>query len=449
MGGQSTVGAYGDSTNAYTVAAEINKAIDRISQRASAFGGLGWDSNGKEALVKTMELADGGYDLGTSSVMQIKDIDVGDEWRSTLVKDLRGRLTHGNAPVLTGDFPAFLHDNVRVNVFDSPEFPFWGEMERQRFANVITDMEALTQVLIGEFIAKNIDFKAIQALLCGADEGLLSTATGCLGLQLWNAASAGTVCSCKNTYVANTGLIGWNNTRATFEATIGAAIYDLADTSACLFSLEKHEIMLNLITSILRFKTVSAFGMNLRAVALADPWLVKRLITRNSNNTWYTLMKDADTVGMKNHAIDRDQAVIVDKILYIPCDWLRAFRAYGNDNVAPTYGAGITADPQAYIETADATSKKCPIIYMGAQALLCARSNVLYKNNDKAIVKSGRTWLTRRDGVHGKGGGYSAHSKVGIKRYEPSAKDGSTEYFNNGTLVGWFYDPGPGVAAAA
>jgi hypothetical protein len=435
MGGQSTVGAYGDANNAYTVEAIINKTIDRLSQRSSVFGGLGWGDDGKERLVQTLELANGDqYDVGNAGVVQIKDIDVGDEYRLTMGKDLKGRLTHGNAPVLPGDYPAFFHDNLRINVMDTPEFPFWGEMERQRFANVITNMDEYTQTLIGEFVAKNIDFKGIQALLCGADEGLLSTANGCLGLQLWNAAAAGTVCSCKNTYVANAGITAWNNTRATFEAAIGAAIYDLADTAACYFDLDEHEKILNLITSTLRFRTVSAFGQQFRAVALADPWLVKRLLQRSSGNTWYTLMKDADIRGMQNHAIDRDQSVIVDKVLYIPCDWLRAFRAIGADNVQPTYGAGITADPQVYIDTADTASCKCAIIYMGAQALLCGRSNAIYQQDDGNRVKSGRVWLTKRDGVHGKGGGYAAHTKIGMKRYE---------------LVAWFYDKGPGTTAAA
>ena len=160
-------------------------------------------------------------------------------------------------------------------------------------------------------------------------------------------------------------------------------------------------------------------------------------------------MKDADVRGFNNHAIDREQAVIVDKVLYIPCDWLRAFRAYGNDSTAPTYGAGITDDPQTYIDTADSASKKCPIIYMGAQALLCARTNTVYQKDSGERVKSGRVWLTENPGLHGKGVGYSAHTKIGLKRYEPSAQDGTTEYHNDGTLVAWFYDPGPGVSFAA
>lgn len=450
MAGQSYVGAYGDSTHAYTVTATINATIDRLSQRNSVVGGLGWDESGRERMVETKLVGGEERDVGNTSCIQTKEITVGDEARFTLALDLKGRLTHGAAPVAKGGYSEFLHDNVRLNVMDSPEFQMWAEMDRQRFANLITDMDTETQNQIALYMAKWADFSFLQAVFHGADEGLLQTDNGGLGLQLWNAPSAGYACSCKNTYVGGSGMVAWNATRATFEAAIGSAIYGLTDTSTDYFSLEAHEQILSQITSNLRFRSVNAFGMNLRAVALADPWLVRRILNRNSNNTWYSLMKDADVRGPSNHMINRDQSVIIDNILYIPCDWLRAFRATGADAVQPTYGCGLTQDPQDYIVTADTVSQKCPIIYMGAQAMLCAKSAKVYTNASNDRVKSGRIWLTERVGEHEKGGGYSAHTKLGFKRYEPSSKTGGTPtYHNDGTLVAWFYDGGPGVNPGA
>ena len=450
MAGQEYVGAAGDSTHAYTVTPIIEKTIDALSQRSSILGGLGWDSSGRERKVNTKELGGAEHDIGNASVIQVKEINVGDEARFTLGMDLKGRLTHGRAPVAQGQYQEFLHDNVRLNLADSPEFQLWAEMDRQRFGNVISDMDAYTQQKIAEYMGTWIDLLGIQSLLHGADEGLLLTSDGGLGMTLWNAPSAGYVCSCKNTYVGGSGMVSWNATRATFEAAIGSAIYGLTDTTGDGFSLAAHEVILNQLISVLRFKTAEAFGRQLRAIALADPWLVRRILERNSNNTWYTLLKDADMRGMeKNHMIDRDQSVIIDKILYIPCDWLRAFRATGDDAEQPTYGAGLTEDPQVYIETADTSSKKCPIIYMGAKALLCAKSSKQYVIG-KNRVQRGKIWITERMGAHEKGGGLSAHTKCGFKRYEPSSKTGGTvTYHNDGTLVAWFYDPGPGVSFAA
>lgn len=449
MAGQSYVDAYGASTHAYTVSAVINKAIDNLSQRASIVGGLGWDAEGRERLVLTKDIGGESRDIGNTGCIQTKEINVGDEARFSLALDFQGRLTHGAAPVEQGQYPEFLHDNVRMNVADSPEFQLWDEMSRQRFANLIDDMDMFTQQQIALYMGKWADLMFLQACFHGADEGQLLTTSGGLGLQLWNAASAGYVCSPKNIYVGGSGMVTWNANRATYEAAVGSAIYGLTDTTGDGFSLTSHEAILNQINNVLRFPMVDAFGLKLRAVCLIDPWLIRRILLRNSNNTWYTLMKDADVRGPKNHMIDQDQSVIIDKILYIPCDWLRAFRPYGSDAAQPTYGAGITADPQVYIATADTASLKCAALYMGAQAMLCAKSNRLYTKSSGQRIKTGRIWVTERPGVHGKGGGLSAHTKVGFKRRLLSSKDGGSMYLNNNFLAAFFYDPGPGESFAA
>ena len=447
---QSYVGHVGDATHAFTQQAIIEKSIDRLSQRYSIFGGLGADAKGRERLVKTMEFGGETRDISTTSVIQTKEIDEGDEARFSLMDDFKGIPTHGNAPVKPGDYPTFYHDLVRLNMMDSPEYPFIGEMDQQRFANLIANMEPEYQAQIAQYMGKWVDFLGLQSIFHGADRGLLLTTEGGLGMTLMNAPSAGYAISCKNTYVGGSGLVTWSATRATYEASVGHAIYGLTDTATDHFSLTAHETIRNEITSNKRFKSASAFGLDLRAVALADPWLVQRLLTRNSNNAWYVLMKDADVLGPKNHAIDQDQSVIVDKILYIPCDWLRAFRATGADNVQPAYGCGLTGDPQVTIKTADTDSKKCAIVYLGAKALLCARSAKVYGAGVAAEnKKGGRIWFSRRYGEH-KGGGIAAHTKVGFKRYEPKTEIGGTvDYINNQSLVAWFYDPGPGVALGA
>jgi len=160
-------------------------------------------------------------------------------------------------------------------------------------------------------------------------------------------------------------------------------------------------------------------------------------------------MKEADFRGPKNHAINHDQSIVIDNVLYISVDWMRAFRAYGADATQPTYGAGLTADPKEYIKTADAASKKCAIIYLGARALLNAKSRKVY-GAGQMKKKGGRTWFSYRNDPHGKGGGWAAHTKVGFKRYEPISKTpGTVTYHNDASLVAWFYDPGVGESFAA
>jgi hypothetical protein len=459
MAGQSYVDKAGASTNAFTVVPMIEKAIDRLSRRASVFGGLGMDSEGRDRLVKTTDIGGESRDITNSSCIQTKEITEGDEVRFTLMEDFKGKPTHGSAPVRAGDYPKMKHDDMRINILHSPEYPFWSEMDQQRFANLIANMEPEYQTQIAAYMAEWNDFLGLQACFHGADRGQLLTTDGGLGIQIGNATSAGQAVSCKNTYVGGSGLIAWNDTRATFEASVGHAIYDLSDTTSKGFSLNAHEKILNQITSNKRFKMVDFMGKQFRAVALADPWLIKRLLSRGMvTGEWLTILRDADIRGPKNGAIDRDQAVIIDKVLYIPCDWMRAVRPYGADNAQPTYGCGLatTYDPKDFIDIVETTSSptgasmnKCSIIYMGAGALMHGACNKLYGAGTQAPKKNGRVWITPRYGEHGQGGGWAAHTKIGYKRYEPMAEDGRTEFHNDSMLIAHFYDPGPGVAFAS
>lgn len=449
MAEQLYVGAVGDATHAFTVQAMIEKSIDRFSQRYSIFGGLGADKSHVERLVKTMEVGGEAYDVATSSCVQTKIIDKGDEGRFTLLDDFKGLPTHGDAPVAEGAYPLFFHDLVRLNFMDSPAFPFIAEMDQQRFANLIANLEPTYQQGIGEYMAKWIDFFAFQAIFCGGDRGVLLGTDGGLNMQLMNAAAAGDLISCKNTYVGGDGMVTWNATRATFEAAVATALDTLTDTSGDGFSLAAHAFIKNQIVSVLRFKTAEVFGKQLRAVALIDPWLLQRLMERSTSNVWFTMMRDADYRGIdKNHAINQDQAVEIDKILYIPCEWIKAWRASTSGGL-PVYGAGITTDPQVAIETADTDSYLCPVVYMGAKALLHATSNKVYGAGTNS-KKGGKTWFTADYGIHGKGGSWAAHMKHGFKRYEPQTEIGGTvSYKNNQMLIAWFYDPGPGESFAA
>lgn len=452
---QQVVGNVGATNNAYVVQALLEKSIDRLSRRSSLVGAFTTDSMGRDRLVKTTEYVGKEIDIANSSAIQTKEIVDTDEARFTLIEDFTGLPTHGNAAVKEGGYPNIKHDLVRVNVFDTPEYPFWGEMDQQRFARMIANMEDEYQKQIVNYLSVWTDVSFIQAMLHGADRGLLHNADGALNMQLMNATAAGETLSCKNTYVGGNGMVTWSDTRATFEASIGTAIYGLTDTTGDGFSLGAHEAILSQITSNLRFPQQTFMGKTLRAIAIADPWLVKRIMLRSSNNTWYTLLKDADVRGPRNRMIDRDSSVLIDGVLYIPCDWMRCYRAYGSDGAKQTYGAGITHDPQTYIDDVETTDNpsgaalhKCGIIYLGAHAALHGACSKVYGAGTN-VKKNARFWITPNYGTHGKGGGWAGHMKLGFRRYEPEAKDGTTAYSNKNSLVAWFYDPGPGESFAA
>jgi hypothetical protein len=449
------VGHVGSGTNDYAVQALLEKTIDRLSRRASIAGALTMDAKGRDRLVKTTEYVGKEVDIANSSVIQTKEVVDTDEARFTLIEDFKGMPTHGNQAVRTGAYPDVKHDLVRINVFDTPEYPFWGEMDQQRFARMIANMEDEYQKQIVNYLSTWTDISFLQACILGADRGLLHSSDGALNMTLMNAPSAGYYLSCKNTYVGGSGMVTWNNTRATYEAAVGTAIYGLTDTTGDGFGLSAHETIVSQITANLRFPQTEFMGRTLRAVALTDPWLLKRLMLRDSNNTWYTLLKDADVRGPKNRMIERDQAVIIDGILYIPVDWMRNFRAYGNNGVQPTYGMGLNSDPQTFIDTVETTSnpsgaalKKCGIVYLGAHAILHGACSKVYGAGTNVKKKNARFWITPNYGTHGKGGGWAGHMKIGFRRYEPEAKDGTTAYANHNSLVAWFYDPGPGVSFA-
>jgi hypothetical protein len=447
---QGFVGAAGASAYGYTVLPHIDAVVDTLSRRSSIFGGLGMDTRGRERLVKTTDIGEGrSRDVATTSCVQTKEISTGDEARFNLGGDFEGEPTFNDYPVQDGVYPTFYHDNVRISLMDSPGYPFWGEMGQQRFANVITDMDPYYREKIAHWMAEWTDILGLEACFGGADRGQLLSTVGGLNLTIGNAPSAGYTISCKNTYVAGHGMVTWNATRATFENAIGTEIFDLIDDDAFGFTLDAHEAILGQIVSTLRFKEQEAFGLKLRAVALTDPRLMARIMARQTSNVWFTLMRDADVRGPQNHAINRDQAFILDKILYIPVDWVRAFRATGTDGAKPTYGGILTSDMPKNIATLAAASNKCPIVYLAVKALLHGRTSKVYGAGTNSR-KGGRIWFSPDHGKYGKGGGLCAHTKTGFRRYEPSTKSGGTEtYTNNQSLIAWFYDPGRGVAFAA
>jgi len=442
------VGDAGEA-NGFVITPLIEKSIEQLSARKSVFLSLMRDLENREERVKTVDIGEKEVDVGNSKAVWLKDFEKGNEARITLGLDLDGMPTHGDHPVRKGNYLDFMHDEIFLNAFRSPEYPLYGEMDQQKFAQMINNLSSYQQRKIAEYMGRWVDFLGLQALFCGADRGLMLDKDGGLGKKFLNATSPGEQLSCMNTYVADHGFVSWDSDRSTYEGNISTELNDLTDSTSCGFNLNEHERHQDFITSVKRYPEVQFGGKNLRAIALADPWLIKRLLNRSSD--WMTLLKDADVRGIeKNHAINRDQAVIVDRIMYIPVDWMRAFRVDQNDlsdGTVPQYGAGLTKDPQSEIDSAN-NKNICPIVYISAGALLAGRGSKFYQDSNGKSQKKGRIWFTGDFDPHGTSGGWAAHMKLGFKRCEWFSPDGS-DYMNNKSHVAWYWDPGPGIDFSA
>lgn len=445
----SYTGYAGGSTNAYTTQFALHKQLDRMVSRRSLFSHMMEGSSGRPKKVKMIEYGGQDVDVLNSNIVQSKPhLNNKDECRFTLIKDLYGEPTFNDEEPRSGGYLSFLHDGVYLNEFHSPEYDYLGEMDTHRLENSVPNLKAHYKEAIADYAAEWLDISGLEALLFGADRGNLLTSDGGRGMQLMNATAAGETLSCKNTYVAGHGWVAWNDTRATFEANIGTEIYDLIDDSDYGWSLNLHHAVTRTLASSKKFKKAELYGKQINGIVLTDPWIVARIQERTSGNDYYNMFKDAGKRGKDNPVINSSKAIVLDGWVYVSCEWLRAYRAYGNDGVKPTYGAGITNDPRTWIDTYGDTYKKCAMIFLGARALLNASSEKVYTEK-LSQQNAGRIYFTTRKPVHTGGGGIVAHMKQGMKRYEPEAKDGTTEYQNYSTAVIWTYDPGPGVSFAA
>jgi len=427
MDGQSKWNNAGSSTNSYAVRFGLHKTIWKIATYRTIFGMLNIGRT-----IKTVKTPFNAkfkeIDQGNDSPIWEKNFEMGNEVRFTMVKDLNGRGTYGEANVKTGDFLSYMHDLVHVIQHDTLAHPVPGAESQQKIRELIPDLVKATKEEIARWMAYEIDFSGIEALLLGASRGLLSTSDGGMGITL-PGGSAGGIRSCYNTFVASeSGLTTPSFTASTHESNLATALGNLTDDDAHAFDYEFVEKVSWLIND-LNFTPAKIGNDEYRAVGIADRRCVARLT--KTGGTLETKWREARERARSNPALNKfKEALVVDDMLIIPARQVEKYRP-DVDGSTVVYGPGIASDPRTFTNT----SNLCPTVWMGAGALLRGRRPEVS--------------CTEKIYDHNKGGEYSCHWHDGWKRREWTAQDGTSKIENDSSLVTFNYDPGFNAAFSA
>lgn len=421
MAGQSTWGNAGDTNNSYIVNPKRAKEIYVSATWNTLVTKL---TNGLTMQRQQLAHAKGlNVSIGNSSIIWETQITSGNEERLTMIEKREGLAgSYGDADVEPGNYDKFKHATVWINQIDSTVDPLPGRNALKQVKDIINDPKSLLMNGKKLWAAQEIDLEFIRACLMGASMNLLTTTKGGLGIALAKG-TAGVFRSCYNLYVPETGLVTPSATRATHEASVAAGLATLQDSAQYAFDYGEHRKMGDL-WSTLYGESATIGGKSYTCVAFMDPWLIHRLAI--SAGVYDTLMRDAAARGMSNPAIDHLAPIVLDGVLYIPYEPLKAFRPSVSGGL-PVWGAGMTYDPRTYITSN--TSMLCIGMFMGPGAILRA--------TDKSMWYTAEKMAKHKDNYE-----YGLHWDDGFVRNEYSAYDGRTAMENKKMIVGVWYDPG-------
>ena len=428
MAGQNKWGNAGDATNAYIVVPKRKKELYYSATWKTIVAGI---TGGRKMVNQQMRFGNKSENvyIGNTSAIWETEIKSGNEERITMVEDRKGMPSgYGDYPVQPGNYDKYKHDVCYANQIDSDADPIPGRCSQKQVNEILNDPKGTLQDGQKMWAAQEVDFEFIRAMLLGASRNLLSTAKGGLGISLYGA-TAGQTRSCYNTYTPYSGLVTASAARATHEANVATALTGVADNALYAFDLGQHNILKDLLSS-LYIQKPNMSGQDFSAIVLSDPWLVARLAATGGD--YDVLQRAANARGDSNPAIDHLSPIVLDGVMYIPYEPLKAFRA-SVANALPVYGAGLDTDPRGYIATN--TAKICGQIWLGRGAVLRATDRMM--------------WNTVEKDRHKENYEFSMHWDDGFKRTEEFAKDGRTEMENKHSMVAWFYDPGPEKAFSA
>jgi hypothetical protein len=432
----------GASTNEFIVGQRILKDIHVQSEWKTTFGKL----NGNRQVKITenergsnVQFAAGGND----SPVWEQEFGTGvGEARFTYEEPMNGLRTFGQADVVAGDFPSFKHEVIYACQIDSEAVPLVDRESQMRQDEIIPvgTLMAHTKDKFVPWREKWVEVDAISALLRGASESLLSTSNGGMGITL-PGCSAGAHRSCYNFVAAAAApaLVSPNFTNATHEAAVATAIATMSDVQTFSFDYAQHKFMSDCITE-LRFQPVRVGGKTYRAVCIADPRNIDRLLRSDAslfgsgelqNLIKYSSMGQGQD---KNMVLDGMTTVELDDILYISNRYMKYFRPTQTASTSVAYGVAFGADP--YASGFSNTSCICLNIYCGAGALLRGtRKKMWYTVSGEEASDAG----------HKKGTSVALHYYDAWKRKEFVTKDGTSAILNNSTVIWAGYDKGIGT----
>lgn len=341
-------GATGDGTNNFPVQAVLEYQLYREVRDAGVFGDM--------AIEKTMDtqtngMFDAGTDVAGSGAVWLNTQPNGDERRFSMLRNITGAPTWGDAPPAEGDFQAYLFQNVYLNEVDSPKIPIPGRMSQQKVRALIADFKGPARQAIVNWHIEQRDFDAHAALIEGADYGIFlspSTYAGAAGKDLGPGVGVGA--PNENYY---TGLLGQTKItvpsqgpRSTnYRSNVITALANLATDNTKFFSRVSPRVMYQLAVQNKIRKIVGKDwdfeciidGACLNGIASIDGSLENR----------FALAQQGNGLGGQR-SLDIRGNLILDGIRFIPSRTLEKFRpdcstnATGllNGTPALTYGDG-------------------------------------------------------------------------------------------------------------
>lgn len=435
MAGQSGWSNAGTATNAYVIRARLGKEIYYSSTWATVLGTV---NHLREVKTITLPHGDRSVDVGNSSVVWEKTYikgTGGNETRFTMRERNKGMASYGEVEPKAGDFAKWKHTRVFINEVKSPKYPIIGSESQEKVAELVNDVVKMEKDNINLWRSQEVDLDFFRTMLTGASRGLLLTTDGGMGMTLYGG-TAGAQRSCYNAYFCNEGdqtalATPSASSVATQEQTYHDKLATLHDDDACGFDFDEHLKLSNWV-SVLGFQPVTIGKTQYRAVNFCDPRNVERLTA--AGGTLAGLFQYAWKRGEDNPALYRMKALVLDDILYIPCQQLAFFRPSVNSGgTGITYGCGHTQDPRA-----DAFTNASNITL----SIVCSAGAML-----RSMEK--RVWFTEDVAAHTGAMDIAVHYRDGMIRREYGAEDGRTALTNDSSLVMFHYDPGVGVAFAS
>lgn len=130
----------------------------------SVFGQLSKD-------VETRMMSDGRrmreMDVSKSAAVMSKTVTNADEVRFTMVQNIKGASTYGDAPVETGDYLSYLHSSMKVNYRHSPAQQLSGDMAKLRAGDLVSGEESEIRTQLAYYWGEEMTFESYRGLLMG------------------------------------------------------------------------------------------------------------------------------------------------------------------------------------------------------------------------------------------------------------------------------------------
>lgn len=420
MAGQATWETQGTGTNDFIVKFETSKNMAHEYRYQSNFGKL---SKPMDQMTVGQGAEARQIDVGASACVWSKEIVSGDECRFTMQQNMKGAPTFGDAEVRTGDYLAYLNQNIILNKTDTPATPLQEEMSRQRVKETIASPESNIRTELTMYLGEQYTYDSLDAILMGASMNLRAPKSEG-GRQLDLGLGAGVQVSPENFIVAGTGFVSGVTGTAGYETNLVAALDALNPlTAGHLVSRGfVHEVRAAITDR--KVKGIQIEGKE-KWYCAADPIIMTRLT--ESAGELYKNWEQARERSDKNPVFGHGSIELEDIVFFSE----QRLKQYRPDETQLGLGnlqwgvASTNYDRREFVST----STIVLAIVMGNGTLLEGHN--------------GAVDVTMEQGRHGKGKELAGHVKQSFMRARWTPKDGRTNIvINQSSLVIAWADPG-------